>query len=244
MPKEIEFEGGKIIEAGMDIVLIPKQNVEFSDPPAPETEEARIKHRDKMIEFIHKQGFRMGMDNPERRFLIVDGDLAIGIFHSLAEIYDYVKQGYPAADIEKYKSSLVAEGYPEDFHKLPPEVRERWDKLPEETKQAIRDNGANIVEVQKIEEMDDGEKIFQPNSKFQSKPNERGTTDDEKHLKYIQDSGFQKRDLGNGEIGVKIDSKHIIGPFLSLGDAYRYLKEGHHLADIEVLKQMDEPTVH
>ena len=72
MPKEMEFEGGKIIEAGMDIVLIPKQDVGFSDPPAPETEEARIKQRDKMIEFIHNKGFRMGMDTPERRVLLVD----------------------------------------------------------------------------------------------------------------------------------------------------------------------------
>ena len=44
MPKEMEFEGGRIIETGMDIVLIPKQNVEFSDPPAPKTEKDRIKH--------------------------------------------------------------------------------------------------------------------------------------------------------------------------------------------------------
>ena len=32
MPKEIAFEGRKIIETGIDIVLIPKQDVEFTDP--------------------------------------------------------------------------------------------------------------------------------------------------------------------------------------------------------------------
>ena len=92
MPKEMEFEGGKIVKTDMDIVLIPKQEVKFTDPPAPKTERDRIKHRDKMIEFIHQQGFLMGMDNPERRVLLVDEGLAIGVFRSLDEMYDYVKK--------------------------------------------------------------------------------------------------------------------------------------------------------
>ena len=57
MPKEIAFKGGKIVVTCMDTVLIPKQDVEFSDPPVQETEETKINHRDKIIEFIHKQGF-------------------------------------------------------------------------------------------------------------------------------------------------------------------------------------------
>ena len=68
MPKEMAFKSGRIIEASMDIVLIPKQDVGFSDPPAPETKEARIKHRDKMIEFIHKQGFREGCGQSRMSF--------------------------------------------------------------------------------------------------------------------------------------------------------------------------------
>ena len=166
MPKEIAFESGKIIETGMDIVLITKQDVEFTDLSPPKTEEARVKHRDKMIEFIHKQGFLIGLDNPERCVLLVDEGLAIGIFRSLDEIYAYVKQGYPSADLEKYKSELLANGYPEDFHKLPPEAQERWDELPAEIKQIIREKGAEILEMQKVEDGEDGEKIFHPNSNF------------------------------------------------------------------------------
>ena len=242
MPKEIAFEGGKVIETDMDIVLITKQDVEFTDPPAPKTEEARIKHRDKMIEFIHKQGFHIGMDNPEHRVLLVDEGLAIGIFRSLDEIYAYVKQGYPAADIERHKSELLANGYPEDFHKLPPAVREQWNELPEDAKQIIREKGAEILELHKVEDGEDGEKIFHPSSNFQPKPEE--TEEDEKCLKYIEDLGFQMHAFEDGEVGVKVDAKYVIGPFASLADAYRYLKERHHLDDIEIIRQMDAPTVH
>ena len=43
MPKEIQFEGGQVIEAGINIVFIQKQDVEFTDTPALKTEAARIK---------------------------------------------------------------------------------------------------------------------------------------------------------------------------------------------------------
>ena len=39
---------------------------------------------------------------------------------------------------------LVANGYPVDFHKLPLEVWNKWDELPEEAKSAIREKGADF----------------------------------------------------------------------------------------------------
>ncbi|MCY4048917.1 MAG: DNA methyltransferase [Hyphomicrobiales bacterium] len=105
-------------------IAIPKQDVEFSNLPMPDTEETRKNRCDEMFEFIHREGFKMGKKKVGHYFLIVDEGLVIGIFHSLEEIYQYVKEGYPTADIERYKSFLSANGYPEDFHKLSPEVRE------------------------------------------------------------------------------------------------------------------------
>ena len=231
-----EFEGD--IKPGLDVIVIVRQDVSFSKPPEPKTEE-------QMIAFIRKEGFSTVMRDPEERCLLIDEGLGIGPFRSLEEMYDYVKKGYPATDIERYKNSLAAIGYPADFHKLPPEIQNAWDELPEETKQAIRENGADIVEMHKMEDSDDGEKIMHPNRKFQSNPDERKTKeDDEKILKYIQDSGFQMYAFEDGEVGVKIDAKYVIGPFASLADAYQYLQEGHHLDDIEIIKQMDHPTIH
>ena len=244
-----EFEG-EIIETRMDVIIISRQDVEFSAPPSPKTEEAKIKERDRMVDFIHKKGFEMAMNNPEQRCLLIDEGLAIGIFKSLEEIYDYVKKGYPAADIERYRSSLAADGLPQDLHKLPPEVRERWDELPEDVKQTIREKGAGIIEMRKIEETEDGERIVHPDPKFQSEHEKREGTreeqrrEDEKRLEYIQDSGFHVYAFGDGEVGIKIDDKHIIGPFPSLGAACRYFKEGHHLTDIGSIKELDSPVVH
>ena len=232
-----EFEGGETIKPGLDVIVIVRQDVSFSKPPESKTEE-------QMIAFIHKEGFSTAMRDPEERCLLIDEGLGIGPFRSLEEIYDYVKKGYPATDIERYKNSLAAIGYPADFHKLPPQIQNEWDELPEETKQAIRENGADIVEMHKMEDGEDGEKIFHPNSNFQSKPDEQETEGDEKHLKYIQDSGFQLHAFEDGKVGVKIDVKYVIGPFASLADAYQYLQEGHHLDDIEIIKQMDHPTIH
>ena len=250
MPKEMEFEGAEIIKPREDVIIIPKQDVEFSANPSPNTEEASNKERDRMLDFIHKEGFEMAMNNPDQRCLLVDEGLGIGIFKSLEEIYDYVKKGYPAADIERYRSSLAADGLPQDLHKLPPEVRERWDELPEDVKQTIREKGADIIEMRKIEETEDGERVIHPDPKFQTEQGKRNGTkeeqkkEDEKRLEYIQDSGFHVYAFGDGEVGVKIEAKHIIGPFPSLESAYRYFKEGHHLTDIGSIKELDSPTMH
>ena len=99
MPKQ--FEGCEIAETRIDVLVIPKQDVGFSASSQPNTEEAKIKERDRMVDFIHKKGFQMAMNNPDQRCLLVDEGLGIGIFKSLEEIYDYVKKGYPAADIER-----------------------------------------------------------------------------------------------------------------------------------------------
>ena len=245
-----KFEGGEIIEPRKDVIIIPKQDVEFSNPPQPKTEKGRTNKRDEMIAFIHKEGFQMVANNPEQRCLLVDEGLGIGMFRSLEEIYDYVKKGHPAADIKRYKSSLVANGYPEDFHKLPSELWKNWDEIPEEAKQAIRDRGVGIVEMRKIEENESGERVIQPNPKFQAKSDERKGTkedqkrEDEKYIKYIYASGFKVGQFSDNEVGIAIDAKHVIGPFPSLEAAYRYLKEKHHLIDIASIKEMDDPTIH
>ena len=246
MPKEMEFESGESITTRMDVIVIPKQDVGFSDPPQPKTKE----DKDEMVAFIHKEGFKMVMDDPEHRCLLVEDGLGIGMFKSLEEIYDYVKRGCPAADIEKWKSFLADKGYPADFHKLPPEMWNQWEDVPEEAKQAIREKGAGIVEMVKIEKNEDGHRIIHPNPKFQPKPDDVERTKEEqrkyveKHVKYIYKSGFQVAKTGDGQAGIAIDGNTVIGPFLSLEDAARYLKEGHHLFDITTIKEMDEPTVH
>ena len=245
-----EFEGGEIIEHREDVIIIPRQDVEFSAPPSPKTEEAKTSKRDEMIAFIHKKGFEMVANNPEQRCLLVDTGLGIGMFRSLEEIYQYVKEGYPTADIERYKSSLAANGYPEDFHKLPFALIRKWDELPEKIKQDIREQGVGIVEMRKVEESEAGERVIQPDPKFQTKPKEREGTkeeqkrEDEGYIKYIYDTGFKIGRFDDGEVGIKIDSKSIIGPFPSLEAAYRYLKEERHLVDIASIKGMDNPTIH
>lgn len=248
MPKKIE--GGKFVEARADVIVIPKQNVEFPAHPSPKTEEAKEKEQDRMTKFIHKEGFRMVMNNPEQHCLLVDDGLGIGMFRSLEEIYDYVKKGHPATDIQIYKSFLADNGYPQDFHKLPPEVWKKWDEIPEEVKQAIRENGADIIYVRKTAELKTGERVIHPNSKFKSKPQEKEMTKEErkkeieKCIKYIHGLGFKVGKFGDGEVGIAIDSKNVLGPFASLKDAYSYLKEGYHLADIESLRKIDGSTVH
>ena len=145
MPKEPE--GGEIIKPREDIIVVPRQNAKFSTPPLSEAEEGKSKIQDEMIAFIRKKGFDMAMSTPRQRCLLIDEGLGIGPFKSLEEIYDYVKKGYPAADIERYKSSLVVNGYPEDFHKLPFQVIKRGNELPEEVRQTIREKGIGIVQM-------------------------------------------------------------------------------------------------
>ena len=245
-----EFESCGIVEARMNVLIIPKQDVEFSNPIEPKTEEAEAKEYDRMFAFIHEKGFQMVMNNPEQRCLLVDDGLGIGMFSSLEEIYHYVKNGYPAADIEKWKSFLADEGYPADFHKLPFELQRKWEDMPEEAKQAIRERGAGIVEVVKIEESEDGKRVIHPNPKFQPEPDDVERSEEEqrkyveKHVKYIYKSGFKVAKTDGGQAGIAIDANTVIGPFLSLEDAVRYLKEEHHLFDIASIKEVDDPTVH
>ena len=272
MPKEIE--SGKFIETRSDIIVIPKQDIEFPAHPSPKTEDVSDKEPDRMTEdvsdkepdrmtedvsnkepdrmteFIHKEGFKIITNNPEQYCLLVDDGLGIGMFGSVKEIYDYVKNGYPAADIQKWKSFLAANECPHDFHKLPPEVWNKWDELPEKVKQAIRENGSDSVYTRIMEKIKTGERLIYPNPKFKSKPNEREMTqeeqkrEDEKCVKYIRDLGFQMGRFGDGEVGIAIDSNNVLGPFASLEDAYNYLKGGYHLGDIESLKKIDGSTVH
>ena len=179
-----EFEGGETIKPGLDVIVIVRQDVSFSKPPESKTEE-------QMIAFIRKEGFSTAMKDPEERCLLVDEGLGIGPFRSLEEIYDYVKKGYPAADIEKWKSSLAAKGYPADFHKLPPEIWNEWDDMPEEVKQAVHEKGAGIFKMVKFEPRGDGKRIIQPSPNFQSNPDdpERSKEEQRKHVekcvKYI-----------------------------------------------------------
>ena len=69
IPKE--FEGCEITETRMDAIVMPKQDVEFSAPPSPETEEARIKERDRMLDFIQKEGFEVAYKIPISLILII-----------------------------------------------------------------------------------------------------------------------------------------------------------------------------
>lgn len=238
-----EFEGGETIKPGLDVIVIVRQDVSFSKPPESKTEE-------QMIAFIHKEGFSTAMRDPEERCLLIDEGLGIGPFRSLEEMYDYVKKGYPAVDIERYKNSLAAIGYPADFHKLPPEIQNAWDDMPEEVKQAVREKGAGIFEMVKFETRQGGKRVIHPNPKFQPKHQEKEKTKEEQRInaekcvQYILKSGFQLDRFDDGSVGIAIDDKQTIGHFSSLEDAVRYLKEGHHLIDITVTKMMDDPTVH
>ena len=60
MPKE--FEGSEIIENREDVIVILKQDVEFSTPPLPKTEKAKINERDRMVDFIRKKELRDGYE--------------------------------------------------------------------------------------------------------------------------------------------------------------------------------------
>ena len=126
MPKK--FKGGEITKPRENVIVIPRQDVEFFAPPSPETEEAKTKIQDEMIAFIRQKGFDTAMDDSNQRCLLIDEGLGICPFKSLEEVYDYVKKGYVTADIERYKSSLATNGYPEDFHKLPFQVIKKLER--------------------------------------------------------------------------------------------------------------------
>ena len=96
----------------MNIVLIPKQNVEFSDPPPPKTKKAQDKKQAKIIKLICNKGFEIltDPDDSEQLLLYVGKGRAIGIFRSVYEIQHYVQNGYPAVDIERHGAEFECVG--------------------------------------------------------------------------------------------------------------------------------------
>lgn len=108
MYEKINFEEGTFVKNRMDIILIPKQNVESSNPLPVKNEKSGTRNLSKIINFILKKGFHVATNDLEEHCLVNDEGLGIGVFNSLEEMYGYVKRGYPEADIEKYKSEIVS----------------------------------------------------------------------------------------------------------------------------------------
>ena len=106
--KILGYIGGAEPAEQMNIVLIPKQNVEFSDPPRPKTKKAQEKKRAKTIKLIRNEGFKIltDPDDDEQMLLYVGKGRAIGIFRSVYEIHHYVQKGYPIADIERHEAEF------------------------------------------------------------------------------------------------------------------------------------------
>ena len=234
------------MRSGIEFIVIPKQEVEFSDPPPARTEEAHIEEQKEMAKFIREKGFRADTGDPGERFLVVERGLAIGVFRSLPEMHDYVRKGYPADDIERYKVRMTANGYPEDFHRLPGPIRQIWDQLPDEAKRDIREKGVGAITIKEIGETRCGKRIISPGTELEREPVKRKKTKkDEKHLRYIGSLGFEIGILGDdGRLCLEVDSDNIIGPFPSLESVYEYLRQERHLADIQYLRDVDKPTVH
>ena len=151
---------------------------------------------------------------------------------------------------EKYKADLLASGRPEDFHRLPAVIREGWDNLPEELRREILSEGVDAVEFRMVGETACGKEIILPSAEFQPKPIKPAKTEEarelefKKHLLYINDLGFEVNALGDDEICIDVDSAHIIGPFASLASVRQYLQEGHHLADIQFIRDKSNSTTH
>ena len=86
--------------------------------------------------------------------------------------------------------------------------------------------------------------------KFQPKPIKPAKTEEarelefKKHLRYINDLGFEVNGLGEDEICIDVDSADVIGPFPSLALVRQYLQEGHHLADIQFIRDKTSSTTH
>ena len=92
----------------MNIILIPKQNVEFSDPPPLKTKKAQDKKQAKAIKLICDEGFEVLTDPDDEGELLLDvgKSRAIGVFSSVYEIKHYVKNGYPSADIARHEAEF------------------------------------------------------------------------------------------------------------------------------------------
>ena len=95
-----------------------------------------------------------------------------------------------------------------------------------------------------------GKEIIHPSVKFHAKPIKPAKTEEDRelefkrHLLYINHLGFEVNALGDDEICIDVDSDHIIGPFASLASAHQYLQEGHHLADIQFIRDKGNSTSH
>ena len=246
----MKFEGGCLVKGPGEVILIHKQDVKFLDPPPAKTKKAENEKHDQMIRLILESGFTLGLNSPEEMFLVVEDGLAIGIFRSLAEIHNYVRKGYPATDIKKHKADMLANGRPEDFHKLPVVIREDWDNLPEELRQRIREEGVDAAEFRMVVETTCGKEVIHPSAKFHAKPIKPAKTEEERelefkrHLLYINDTGFEVNGIGDDEICIEVDSAHVIGPFPSLALVCQYLEEEHHLADIQFIRDKGNSTSH
>ena len=129
-------------------------------------------------------------------------------------------------------------------------IREGWDNLPEELRREILSEGIDAVELRMVSETTCGKEIIHPSVKFQPKPIKPAKTEEarelefKKHLLYINDLGFEVNALGEDEICIDVDSAHIIGPFASLASVRQYLQEGHHLADIQFIRDKGKSTTH
>ena len=246
----MKFEGGRLVKEPVAVIVIRKQDVEFLDPPPARTKKAEHERREQMTRFIMENGFMLGLNGPKERFLVIEDGLAIGIFRSLAEIHNYVQKGYPADDIKRHKADMLASGRPEDFHKIPAVIREDWDNLPEELRRRIREEGVDAVEFRMVSETTCGKEIILPSAKFQPKPIKPAKTKEDRelqlkrHLLYINSLGFEVNGIGDDEICIEVDSAHVIGPFPSLALVRQYLQEGHHLADIQFIRDKGNSTTH
>ena len=246
----MKFEGGRLVKEPAAVIVIRKQDVEFLHPPPAKTKKAENERQEQMTRFIMENGFGLGLNGREERFLVVEDGLAIGIFRSLAEIHNYVQKGYPADDIKRHKANMLASGRPEDFHKIPAVIREDWDNLPEELRRRIQEEGVDAAEFRMVVETTCGKEVIHPSAKFHAKPIKPAKTEEERelefkrHLLYINNLGFEVNALGDDEICIEVDSSHMIGPFATLASVCQYLQEGHHLVDIQFIRDKGNSTTH
>ena len=110
--KFLEYVGEAEPAEQMNIVLIPKQNVEFFDPLPLKTKKAQDKKRAKTIKLIRNKGFEIltDPDDSKQLLLYAGKGRAIGIFRSVYEIQHYVQNGYPAVDIERHGAEFECVG--------------------------------------------------------------------------------------------------------------------------------------
>ena len=93
---------------GMNIIIIPKQDVKFSEPPPLKTKKAENKRQAKATKRINDKEFKIFKDpNDSKQWLLYIGEsLAIGVFSSVYEMEHYAQKGYPIADIERHEAEF------------------------------------------------------------------------------------------------------------------------------------------